>query len=131
MAESILLHFGSASATDVLSHIAALSEKLSDQEWYFFPTNTDYLLSITIYSDYKTEYEDQEQNQIKLMLGSEPSCSLDFELRRSKSSAACDAALEFIRKLIIKFRFVVDDCFQFWHPHEAIDAAHFLKQYRY
>jgi hypothetical protein len=131
MAESILLHFRSASAQDVLRRIAPVAEKATDRELYSYPPGDDYLLLISTYEDYATEYDEDQRAELERMLESRPHGSLDFELRRSRSDAACDAALEIVRKLSAEFSFVVDDCDRFWRANEAISSSHFLDQYRY
>jgi hypothetical protein len=131
MAESILLHFRSASAHDVLRLIATLAEKAADQELYSYPPGADYLLLITIYEDYATEYDDDQRAEIERMLEARPNGSLDFEFRRSQSDAACDATLEILRKLSAEFSFVVDDCERFWRASEATNSSYFLDLYRY
>ena len=65
------------------------------------------------------------------MLEARPNSSLVFELRRSRSNAACDATVEILKKLSAEFSFVVDDCDRFWPASEAISASHFLDLYRY
>ena len=131
MAESILLHFRSASAQDVLRRIAPVTEKAADRELYSYPPGADYLLLITPYEDYATEYDDDQQAELERMLEARPHGSLDFELRRSRSDAACDATVEILRKLSAEFSFVVDDCARFWLASEAISSSHFLDLYRY
>src|SRR5436190_16872044 len=114
MAESILLHFRSASAQDVLRRIATMTEKAAERELYSYPPGADYLLLITSYEDYATEYDESQRAELERMLEARPHGSLTFEFRRSRSDAACDAALEILRKLSAEFSFVVDDCSRFW-----------------
>jgi hypothetical protein len=133
MAESIILHFRSASAQDVLRRIATMTEKAAGRELYSYPPGADYLLLITPCEDedYETDYEEDQRAELERMLETRPHGSLDFELRRSQSDAACDAAVEILKKLSAEFSFVVDDCVRFWSASEAISSSHFLDLYRY
>lgn len=108
-----------------------MAGKAADGELYSYPPDGEYLLLIRIYEDYAIEYDEDQRAEIERMLKSRPHGSLDFELRRSKSDDACDAAVEMFRMLSAEFSFVVDDCNRFWHASEAINSSHFLDQYRY
>jgi hypothetical protein len=133
MAESIIIHFRSASAQDVLRRIATMAGNSAEQESYpyCYPPDTAYLLLISVYEDYATEYEEDERVEMERMLEARPHGSLVFELRRSQSDAACDAAVEILRQLSAEFSFVVNDCYRFWRASEAISSSHFLDEYRY
>lgn len=108
-----------------------MTEKAADRELYSYPPGADYLLLIRPIEDYTTEYDEDERAEIELMLETRPSCSLDLELRRSQSDAACDAVLEMLGKLTVEFSFIVDDCDRLWGASEAMSSSHFLDQYRY
>jgi hypothetical protein len=131
MAESILLHFRGASASDVLRRIAPVTDKAAGRESYSHPPGADYLLLISPYEDYATEYDGSERAEIERMLEARPHGSLDFELRRSRSDAACDAAVRILGKLSAEFSFVVDDGARFWLGSEAVSSPRFLDLYRY
>ncbi len=133
MAESIIVHFRSASAQDVLRRIVTMTEKAADRELYSYPPGADYLLLITPCEDeeYEAVYEDGQRVELERMLEARPHGSLDFELRRSQSAAACDAAVHLLKMLSAEFSFVVDDGARFWLASEAINSSHFLDLYRY
>ena len=131
MAESIILHFSTASANEVLTQCAAFTEKATGHEMYFYPSNADYLLLLTPYRDYAQEYGPEEKAQLQEALGGEPRGSVDFELRRSRSDTACDAATEIIARLSNEFTFVIDDLSRIWTAGEALRSPDFLREYRY
>lgn len=131
MAESIHLHFRSASTQEVLRRIATMTEKAAERELYSYPPGADYLLLISPVGDYAAEYDEEERAEIERLLEARPHGSLDFEFRRSQSDAACDAALEILRKLAAEFSYVVDDCARFWRASEALSSPHFLDLYRH
>ncbi|HEX7859632.1 MAG TPA: hypothetical protein VF773_04855 [Verrucomicrobiae bacterium] len=116
MAEAIIVHFSAATAGEILPLIAAKGEKVPDKDEYFLPNNAHYLLIVQTYSDreYQTDYSDEDRKQVEAALGNPPSLSLLMQLRRSKQTAACDAAEKLIRNLLTRFPLAVDDGQHIW-----------------
>ena len=106
MAESIIIHCGKH-ANMFTNLINKRFGEAPEQMWYF-PKN-EYLVMITPYTDYDTEYEPSEQAEVLSKLGEAPSISYDFEIRRSRSDEACDLLEDFIRNDLKGLSFIVDD----------------------
>ena len=130
MAESVIVHFANATTSDVaLALDPATNLERIDVS---LPVNLEYLILVYDYPDFDTEYEDEEKRQVISMLGSTPSCSMAFELRRSRQGEACNLFKMLIDKELSTFQFIVDDCMgAFWRQSDIVLRLNeFLRGYR-
>lgn len=129
MAESIIIHFREIDENELITCLDQHFDRHSEESWYH-PKN-DYLVIITIYTHYSTEYEDEDRTSLQDKLGGDPTISYDFEIRRSRSDEACDLLEPFIRNELKGFNFVVDDMFNLYSKSELESVSDFLDMYRY
>ena len=130
MPESIIIHFREADTADVIRRIERQFVPCPDHCWRF-PLE-DQLLRVGWYSDFLSEYESPEKDRVMAMLGGEPTVSLDFEIRRSRSDEACDVLERFVRRDLSNLNFVVDDNHDSLIPPSRLDRLEdFLDVYRY
>jgi hypothetical protein len=111
MAESIVVHFSSASWKDLdlaLFEIAKPGEGRQGKSW-LYPPGPDNDVVVYEYDDILNEYESVHLGRLVERLGGQPSASLCIELRRSKGQAAVDSAADLAALLLRKFPGVVDD----------------------
>ena len=129
MAESIIIHVTGDHAGKLLERINVRFGDGSAGTRAAPPD--DYLVLAYRYHDFRTEYESPDREEIISKLGGEPSVSFQFEIRRSRSDAACDLLEDFIRHDLAGLDFVVDDMFRILSRREVKHDPEFLDVYRY
>lgn len=129
MAESIIIHFNELNPTLILSRIQGLCGSCHHQT-RSFPAD-DYLLLVSPYYDFDSDYEASERDDICSKLGGIPTASFDFELRRSRSDDACDVLERFVRVDLQGLTFVVDDMTRLISCADMEGVSDFLDCFRY
>jgi hypothetical protein len=129
MAESIIIHFIELDPAVVVSRIDGMFG-LRDHQTWSFPAD-DYLLRVSPYDDFESEYEASERDDIASKLGRVPTVSFDFEIRRSRSDDACDVLERFVRVDLQGLNFVVDDMWRLISSSDLQGVTDFLDCYRY
>ena len=129
MAESIIIHCRQRDADELVRRIEARFVRVSESKWRF-PAD-DYLLSVSSYTDFASEYELTEKQEMITKLGEEPTVAFDFEIRRSRSDEACDVLESFVRADLSDIEFLVDDMSRILSRGELVGVDDFLDVYRY
>jgi hypothetical protein len=129
MAESIIIHVTGDNAAKLLDRIAArFGDEVNGTR--AAPLD-DYLVLVYGYDDFEVEYEAPEKDEVISKLGGEPAASFCFEIRRSRSDAACDLLENFIRNDLAGLDFAVDDMYRILSRPEVERDHEFLDIYRY
>lgn len=129
MAESIIIHTTGDHAAKFIERIAArFGEEVNGHR--ASPLD-DYLVLVYSYDDFEAEYEPSEKEEVISKLGGETTSSYCFEIRRSRSDAACDLLEDFIRHDLADLDYVVDDCRQLPSREEVEGDGEFLDLYHY
>ncbi len=132
MAESIAILFKDVSwdlLCEELSQIADV-EGIGKKYWKYPAANDEYTLSLYEYDSWLRECEPEEVLDITHQLGVEPSTVLCIELRRTLQEEACDHAEFVVRRLLEKYRGLVDDALDKYWSLEEIMGGGFLNEYR-
>ena len=110
MAESIIVHFSTASWSEVSSWLDSHAVRLDNSAWGY-PEAIDPMLFLYNYDDYMNEYEFQDLIYLWDLLGIYPSSALCLQMRRSKGNNSCDSAVVLARNLLEVFDGVADDTY--------------------
>jgi hypothetical protein len=131
MAESIIIHFNELNPAAITSRIDTRFGASDHQAWRF-PAD-DYLILVHQYpsDDFDAEYVASERDDVRTKLGSLPTVSFDFEIRRSRSDDACEVLERFVRIDLLGLNFVVDDMWRLISSSELQGVTDFLDCYRY
>ena len=133
MAESIVLHFRSATRAEIFAFLRERCDESRASAEFFFPNAARYVLLMSEYSNSESESENQDSKKLEAILGGAPSFSLSIELRRSMQNIACDAAAKMVRALITAYELAVDDGSRLWKKAEIVAArsTEFLEIHRH
>jgi len=133
MAESIVLHFHSATRAEIFAFLRERCDESRASAEFFFPDAARYVLLMSEYSTPESDSENLDSKKLASILGGAPTFSLSIELRRSMQNIACDAAAKIIQELIASRELAVDDGSRFWSKAEILAArpTEFLEIYRH
>ena len=123
MAESLIVHFATATQRDVSDWLNRISARTKGN--WAFPSNGEYLVLAYEYNDYLSEFEPDDLERLCRLLGGLPTVGLCLEIRRSKGRAAHDHAVELAKKLLSDFAGVVQDIRgeEYWSLSDLVDGA--------
>lgn len=107
MAESIFIHFATATWDDLAPWLDQRAVRSGDRLWHY--PASDYTLLLYEYPDLQAEHEPEDLERLRARLGRLPSLSLCLELRRSRGDQACDAAAALAADLLRAFPGLADD----------------------